>query len=224
MPLFKNHLKKKSVSAPEEPKKGVRQLMAEQESGCEIRHVTDPKPEAGKVYQAEYWEIANVAGESLQAAEDAYDKIRYDDPRKAAEILNGLDACTLKRDRIDKPHPRLSAALPEIAGAHYASLDDALCALEKATYGFDLSGREAEKAGTQPAPEEPKAAFPNPSIRIEIDPNDMSAHVTADRITFDGRDLSGTYASINKAIAALGKAIADPYAKRKGAPSKKDKH
>ena len=47
MPLFKNHLKKKSVSAPEEPKKGVRQLMAEQESGCEIRHVTDPKPERG---------------------------------------------------------------------------------------------------------------------------------------------------------------------------------
>jgi hypothetical protein len=218
MPLFKNHLKKQSVPAPEEPKKGVRQLMAEQESGCEIEHVINPKPEAGKVYEAEYWAIASPLADRLFEMELTKEHLlSYDGTEEHNRLSKRLSA-------IGRAHPSLGYLPVGSGSAHYASLDDALCALEKATYGFDLSGREAEKAGTQPAPEEPKAAFPNPSIRIEIDPNDMSAHVTADRITFDGRDLSGTYASINKAIAALGKAIADPYAKRKGAPSKKDKH
>ena len=231
MPLFKNRQKKQPAPAPEEPKKGVRQQLAEQESGCEIRHVADPKPEAGKVYQAEYWEIANIAGESFRAAADAYDKIRYDDPRKAAEIAAGLDACTFERDRIDKAHPRLSAALPEIAAVRYDSLDSALCALEKALYGFDLSGRmerAEEKPDPQPAPEEPKAKLPNPSVTIEFlgegaDPKVSSVRVRCDRVGFDGGDPAGVYGSIEKAIGALDEAIADPYAKKKGGKSKKAK-
>jgi hypothetical protein len=253
MPLSKNHPKKQSVPAPEEPKKGVRQLMAEQESGCEIRHITDPKPEAGKVYQAEYWEIANVAGESLQAAADAYDKIRYDDPRKAAEIAAGLDACTFERDRIDKAHPRLSAALPEIAAVRYDSLGSALCALEKATYGFDLSGREPERepdltwthdldlnaaraigkvaADPQPAPEKPKPAcapFAHPTVTIEFlgegaNPKVSNVIVSCHGVLFAGGDPSGGYSTVEEAIEFLGKAIAGPCAKRKGGKPKKAK-
>lgn len=230
MPLFKNRQKKQSAPAPEEPKKGVRQQLAEQESGCEIRHVADPKPEAGKVYQAEYWEIANVAGESFKAAADAYDKIRYDDPRKAAEIAAGLDACTFERDRIDKAHPRLSAALPEIAAVRYDSLDDALCALEKATYGFDLSGHEPErrlelKPDPKPAPEEPKAACaPDayPTVTLEI-VSPEKIELSCRKVCFADHDPTGVYPSIEEAVAALGKAIADPYAKKKGGKPKKAK-
>ena len=88
--------------------------------------------------------------------------------------------------------------------------------------------RAEEKPDPQPAPEEPKAKLPNPSVTIEFlgegaDPKVSFVRVRCDRVGFDGGDPAGVYGSIEKAIGALDEAIADPYAKKKGGKSKKAK-
>lgn len=181
-----------------EKAKSLRQQLVEEESGCRIAMLTKQTTIRGEIVEERHAWMI-------------------------ASIDYGASA--------EKSHPGIQAFVHGQEGKEYASLDSALCALEKALYGFDLSGRmerAEEKPDPQPAPEEPKAKLPNPSVTIEFlgegaDPKVSSVRVRCDRVGFDGGDPAGVYGSIEKAIGALDEAIADPYAKKKGGKSKKAK-
>ena len=125
--------------------KSLRQQMAEQESGFRVVRKAPGSPKVGEVYEGEYWTVEwpNAWDFCVLERRSCYTSLTCEEDTEL-EALRRLRVATIKA------HPGMEPLFGHLGLSHYATQDEALCALEKALYGFDLSGRKED-------PEDPKA-------------------------------------------------------------------